>query len=172
VGICRERAAYEGQGAVELEAQVDRELLGAEDRRLDYPFAIPRLKDGGLPYVEPLPMWNALLGDLILDTPVPVIAARFHKGLARVIARMVDKLARSRAQNGPTPMPIRHVALSGGVFQNRVLLELVADHLRALDYIVLTHRQVPSNDGGLALGQAAIAAAQFICHHQGVGQCV
>jgi hydrogenase maturation protein HypF len=89
---------------------------------------------------------------------VPVIAARFHKGLASVIARMVDKLR----QRDPEMAPVRTVALSGGVLQNRVLLELLMVRLEALGLRVLTHAQVPANDGGLALGQAAIAAARAI----------
>ncbi|NOT48845.1 MAG: carbamoyltransferase HypF, partial [Acidobacteria bacterium] len=88
VGIAREHAAYEGQGAVELEAIVDEKALREEDELLAYPFAIPRLKESNLPYIEPYAMWQALLGDLILKTPVPVIAARFHKGLAKVIVQM------------------------------------------------------------------------------------
>ena len=64
LGICRERADYEGQAAVEFEALVDARTLMHEDARLAYPFAIQRLKSSNLPYVEPLPMWQALLGDL------------------------------------------------------------------------------------------------------------
>lgn len=155
VGLCRARAAYEGQGAIELEAIVDEVTLRDEDELLAYPFSIPRLPDSSLPYVEPLGMWTALLGDLILQTPAPIIAARFHKGLAKVIAQMVDKLSRYECGDAP----IKTVALSGGVFQNQVLLEQVTQRLRQLDYQVLTQRDIPSNDGGLSLGQAVIAAA-------------
>lgn len=158
MGLCRDQAAYEGQGAVQLEAQVDHEVLEHEDEELGYPFGIPRLKGSNLPYVEPLAMWTALLGDLVLKTPVPTMAARFHKGLAQVICRMVDKIAQ-RPEHSP---PLRTVALSGGVFQNRVLHERVARQLRTAGYTVLTHRQVPCNDGGLALGQAVVAAARHI----------
>ena len=158
LGICREHAAYEGQGAVELEALVDHDVLRFEDDDLGYPFGIPRLKGSHLPYIEPLAMWTALLGDLILKTPVPTMAARFHKGLARVIATMVDKVARAHDEDHP----LRVVALSGGVFQNKVLLERVSAQLRAAGYTVLTHRRVPCNDGGLSLGQAAVATARAI----------
>jgi hydrogenase maturation protein HypF len=156
VGICHERADYEGQAAVEFEALVDAHTLAHEDERLAYKFAIPLLRSSNLPYVEPLPMWQALLGDLIEDTPVPVIAARFHKGLASVIAHMVDQLR----QRSPDMEPISTVALSGGVMQNRVLLELLIARLEAMGMRVLTHALVPANDGGLALGQAVIAAAR------------
>jgi hydrogenase maturation protein HypF len=158
MGLCREQAAYEGQGAIQMEALVDAEVLQFEDDELGYPFAIPRLPASRLPYIEPLAMWAALLGDLVLKTPVPTMAVRFHKGLAAVICKMVDKLAHARDADHP----LRHVALSGGVFQNRVLHERVAGQLRAAGYNVLTHRQVPCNDGGLALGQAAVAAARAL----------
>ena len=157
-GICREHADYEGQAAVEFEALVDPNTLTQEDERLVYPFAIRRLKSSNLPYVEPLPMWQALLGDLIENTPVPVISARFHNGLAVVIARMVDKLR----QRDTDMEPVTTVALSGGVLQNRVLLELLIGRLEALGLRVLTHAQVPANDGGLALGQGVIAAARAL----------
>ncbi|MGN2392163.1 carbamoyltransferase HypF [Pelomicrobium sp. G1] len=161
-GVCRERVTYEGEAAVALEALVDERTLKEEDELLAYPFAIPRLKSAHLPYVEPLAMWQALLGDLLLGTPVPVIAARFHKGLAMVIARMVDTLSREAGGD----QPVRTVALSGGVFQNRVLLEQVTARLKAIGFEVLTHRHVPPNDGGLALGQAAVAAARSLTNSQ------
>ena len=158
VGIAREHAAYEGQGAVELEAIVDENALRNEHEDLAYPFAIPRLKESNLPYIEPLAMWQALLGDLILKTPVPVISARFHKGLAKVIVQMIEKL--SKYETGDEP--VKTVALSGGVWQNKVLLEEVLKRLHEKGFEVLTHRAFPTNDGGLCLGQAAIAAARSI----------
>ncbi|MBO0859651.1 MAG: carbamoyltransferase HypF [Chloracidobacterium sp.] len=158
VGVCRERAAYEGQGAIELEAIVDETVLLEEDDLLAYPFAIPRLKGSNRPYIEPLAMWRALLEDLILYTPPPIIAARFHKGLAKVIAQMVYQLSRHECGDAP----VKTVALSGGVFQNKILLEQVTERLARLEFNVLTHRLTPVNDGGLALGQAAIAAARSI----------
>jgi len=157
-GVCRERVQYEGQAAVELEALIDERTLGGEEDKFAYPFTIARRKSNDLPYIEPLAMWQALLGDLILGTPPPVIAARFHKGLAIAIARMVEKLG--RCEGGKDS--VRVVALSGGVFQNRVLLEQVSARVRAAGFHVLAHRQVPTNDGGLALGQAAVAAARSL----------
>jgi hydrogenase maturation protein HypF len=158
MGLAREQAFYEGQGAIELEAAVDRDWLANGDEALDYPFAIPRMK-GGFPYIEPLAMWQALLGDLILATPLGVMAARFHRGLAKAIVRMIDQLV---AQSVSEPTPIRTVVLSGGVFQNRVLFEAVCAGVAAGGLTVLTHSRVPCNDGGLALGQATIAAARLL----------
>jgi hydrogenase maturation protein HypF len=156
VGVCREQACYEGQAAAELEALVDERALREETDEQAYPFSIQCLGGSGLPYVEPLPMWHSLLGDLAVATPAPIIAARFHRGLSIAIVRMIEQLARQpgRAEGIDT------VALSGGVFQNRSLLGQVTRRLDARGLRVLTHRQVPCGDGGLALGQAAVAAAR------------
>ena len=160
VGVCRERALYEGQAAVEFEALVDRRALIDEDEAQAYPFAISSMPPSGLPYVDPRPMWQALLADLLHGTPVPLIAARFHKGLALAIVRMVKALSEHASGREPGIA----VALSGGVFQNRVLLEQVMLGLENQAYRVLTHRQVPANDGGLALGQAVVAAARSLAN--------
>ena len=161
LGLCRERQAYEGEAAARLEAIVDQPALAESDDSLAYPFAIPRLRGVGLPYVEPLAMWRALLGDLILRTPASVIAARFHQGLARAIAAMASEVTRDGS--------IRTAVLSGGCFNNRVLLEECVRRLGAVGFTVLTHAEVPAGDGGLALGQAAVAAASLI--EQGDGSC-
>jgi hydrogenase maturation protein HypF len=154
--LCRERQGYEGEAAARLEAIVDASTLQDEDDSLAYPFAIPHLSGSGLAYIEPLGMWNALLGDLILDTPPGVIAARFHKGVARALTAMAIKLAARDGSGFDT------VALSGGCFQNAVLLTETVRRLEDAGFGVLTHSLVPANDGGLALGQAAIAAATLV----------
>ena len=159
IGLCRERQAYEGEAAAKLEAIVDEEALRNEDEALAYPLNIPNLRGTGLPYIEPLALWNAILGDLILKTSAPVMAARFHKGLAKAIVTMARKLARRDGADEPR---FDTVALSGGCFQNRILFEEVVRRLEEQDFHVLAHTLVPANDGGLALGQAAIGAAQLI----------
>ena len=156
IGICSDHILYEGQAAMELEAIVDRRMLEQEHDALAYPFSIPRLRDSQLPYIEPLAMWAALLGDLVLDTPRPVMAARFHKGLANVICSMV----KTCSQTSDGQRAYHTVALSGGVFQNQILFELVHQKLTKDGFTVLSHHQVPMNDGGLALGQAVIASAR------------
>lgn len=156
IGICRDYVHYEDQAALELEALVDHDVLRNEDEKLAYPFAIPRLKTSSMPYIEPLAMWQALLGDLLLQTPPGVIAARFHRGLAQVIVQMIRRLS---VQDGE--YLTRTIALSGDVFQNQVLLEQVEQRLLALGYQVLTHQRIPTNDSGLSLGQAVIALAQL-----------
>ena len=159
LNICRERQAYEGEAGARLEAIVDPDVMRRDDEESAYPFSIPNLRDTGLPYIEPLAMWRALLGDLILKTPPPLMAARFHKGLAKAIVAMATKLARRDDDEGAR---FDTVALSGGCFQNRVLFEEVVRHLELENFTVLSHSRVPANDGGLALGQAAIGAAHLI----------
>lgn len=156
--LCRERQGYEGEAACRLESIVDERALREESDELAYPFTFPNLRGAGLPYVEPLAMWRAVLGDLILDTPAPVIAARFHKGLARALALMATKLAHRGEEQGPL---FDTVVLSGGCFQNVVLFEQTVYRLKAAGFNVLSHRRIPANDGGLAVGQAAIAAARL-----------
>ncbi|MBV9734681.1 MAG: carbamoyltransferase HypF [Acidisphaera sp.] len=147
VGICRDRAQYEGQPALELEAAVD------PAERSSYPFAVTGT-DAPL-CLEPAPLWAALLDDIDAGAPVGAIAARFHRGLAAAVADMVATLR----DRDPAAAAARCVALSGGVFQNKTLLEGVTAELAAMGLEVLQHREVPANDGGLALGQAVIAAA-------------
>jgi hydrogenase maturation protein HypF len=149
ISICRERQAYEGEAAMRLEAIVDETALCHAD---GYPFEIAPA--AGLFVIEPRPMWHALLRDLAEDTPPSVIAARFHKGIATALIAMTETLAARGARFDP-------VALSGGCFQNRILFEETLGGLQALGFTVLSHARVPANDGGLALGQAAIAAARL-----------
>lgn len=154
VGVCREQARYEGQAAIEFEALVDRRALDGETDDLAYPFAIERPPAGGLPHLDPGTMWLALLGDLQGGAPTPLIAARFHKGLAIAVACLVEELSETQRT--------RTVALSGGVFHNKVLLEQLLRRLTGKGLRVLTQRLVPAGDGGLALGQAAVAAARSL----------
>ena len=159
LNICREGQAYEGEAAARLEAIVDRDAMLGDDAEFAYPFAIAEAPDVGLPTIEPAPMWRALLGDLIVGAPPSRIAARFHEGLAKTIVAMARKLARSEDERGPR---FDTIALSGGCLQNRVLFEGVVRGLKEEQFRVLAHAQVPANDGGLALGQAAIGAARLI----------
>ncbi|HEX2116333.1 MAG TPA: carbamoyltransferase HypF, partial [Alphaproteobacteria bacterium] len=156
--ICRDRQRYEGEAAARLEAIVDEEAM-SEDDDLAYPFTFPTLRGSGLPYIEPLAMWRATLGDLVLRTPAPVTAARFHKGLARAIAAMAVKLS---GRGSEAKLRYDTVALSGGCFQNEILFNETVRRLEAEDFTVLRHHEVPPNDGGISLGQAAIGAARLL----------
>jgi hydrogenase maturation protein HypF len=156
LGFCADHALFEGQGAMELEAIA--ESCGPSDAEPPYTFTITEQPASGLLYLESLPMWQALLEDLSRQTPVARIAARFHYGLAGAIRDMV---ARIRASNAACAS-VNTIALTGGCFQNKILLEEVVRLLNADNLSCLLHAKVPTNDGGLSLGQAAIGAARYI----------
>jgi hydrogenase maturation protein HypF len=149
LGLCADHALFEGQGAMELEALA--EMSTAES---PYNFTITEQANGCLFHLESSSMWQALLEDLGRQIPIARMAARFHYGLARAIRDMVARIRSANALNT--------VALSGGCFQNKLLLEEVLRLLEADGLTCLRHAKVPTNDGGLALGQAAIAAARYI----------
>ena len=144
LGICTE-ASYEGQAAIELEASVNAVALARGD---GYPFTLTPNR------IDSAPLWPALLADLASGTAVGVIAARFHVGLAQAIVAMAEQLTQRHAD----PWQSR-IALSGGVFQNAVLLAELTHRFGVAGYTVLSPSRVPANDGGLSLGQAMIAAA-------------
>lgn len=154
LGICREHVSYEAQAAMELEALVNTSLLRIEQAR-GYTFAIIEHPHTGLLCLDARSLWLDLLGDLQHDTRPEVIATRFHIGLANGITDIVLQLQENQVL-------FTHVALSGGVFQNRTLFNLVEQRLAATGFTVLCHSQSPANDGGIALGQAMIAATQLI----------
>ncbi|BAZ31094.1 hydrogenase maturation protein HypF [Cylindrospermum sp. NIES-4074] len=152
LGIFREECSYEGQAAMAMEAIVDINSLKNDKETLNYPFKLDFLDR--IYFIDSSPMWQALLNDLQQQIPQSVIAAKFHRGLATSIVQMVKQLAQENR--------INQVALTGGVFQNRILLEQVTKRLQKLEISVITHSLIPANDGGLSLGQAIIAAAKSI----------
>lgn len=157
LGICRENAQFEGQGAMILEAIVDRACL--RDNDPGYEFAVTTDIDSQILVLESAPMWLALFADLAAETPLSRVSARFHRGLAKAVVEMVRRTTAS-CIGAVTASP--RVVLSGGCFQNRVLLEAVTAGLESDGFECLSHRSVPTNDGGVALGQAAIAAARHL----------
>jgi len=159
LGVCCERQDYEGEAAIQLEALATSAVDGAA--ATVYPFDVSRLADGLLE-INPAPMWNALLSDLACRVSRSTIALRFHEGLSAILVQVSKRLARHDT-NAPL---FKAVALSGGCFQNRILLESVAAQLRQAGFVVLTHAEVPANDGGLSLGQAAIGGARLIESHK------
>jgi hydrogenase maturation protein HypF len=136
----RQRVNYEGQAAVELEALVDE----AEDEA--YSFGLEQNQ------IQVRSVIEALIKDVKAGVQKEKISARFHNGLANVVNETVKKIH--------TDTGIRSVVLSGGVWQNITLLKR---SLRLLDdnFGVHIHREVPTNDGGLSLGQAVIAASRM-----------
>ncbi len=155
VGLCQDAMSYEGEAAIALESIADARTLAMEDDGYPIPLRIQPPASGGLTTMDLSPLWRAILEDLEGHTPAAVMAARFHRGLVRAIVEMVRHIFERENQRLE-----RIVALSGGSFQNKLLLEGVSHTLEGLGLTVLTHSQVPANDGGLALGQAAIAAAR------------
>jgi hydrogenase maturation protein HypF len=155
VGVCADRAAYEGQPAMELEALASRCVLPASET--GYPFRLP--DDGALIDLDAGPMWRCLVEDLAEGTDVATIAARFHRGLAIAIVDLAHLCARDVATTT--------IVLTGGVFQNGILLEQVSARLSARGHAVLMHGDVPAGDGGLALGQAAVASARALAGESG-----
>ena len=152
IGIYRDECSYEGQAAIAMEAIVDVSTLNNDKETLIYPFSFSF--SDSIYCIDPRPMWQALLNDLQQQIPQPVIATKFHKGLANAIVEMVKHLSEENL--------INQVALTGGVFQNCILLQQITKQLEILEIKVLTHSLVPANDGGLSLGQAVITAAQLI----------
>lgn len=147
LGVGGEVLTYEGQAAIELEAMA---AGAAGSIGAGYRFARAAAPSGEA--LDAAPLWSELLGDLARGRPPEQIAAAFHAGLARAVGELARDLAGRRG--------LSTVALSGGVFQNRLLLEAVSGNLERAGLRVLLHRQVPANDGGLALGQAAVAFAR------------
>lgn len=140
VGVCH-RAQYEAQAAMELQSAA----AAAWDADTSaYAFGLA----GGA--YDPAPVLGALIADLRRGTPAPVLAARFHRGVARAVAAVCR---RARRDTGLTT-----VALSGGVFANALLEEECTRLLTGDGLTVLRHGEVPPNDGGLALGQLVVAA--------------
>jgi hydrogenase maturation protein HypF len=147
----RDRVDFEAQAAMELEALSDPES--------DRVYAAGLHERDGKVIVETPDIVRGVVEDILAGTATEQIGSRFHATLADVIVRTCCRL---RVRSG-----LERVALSGGVFQNVRLLRLAVDGLRRAGFHVYTHRQVPPNDGGLALGQAAIAARM-----RGDGVCV
>jgi hydrogenase maturation protein HypF len=140
----RSRISYEGQAAIELEA-----LAEKADTDEVYPYSI--VSAAGNLVLDLRPMIQGVVGDLCQDTR-PVIARRFHNTVAMATTDVCRKV---RDASG-----INRVVLSGGSFQNKLLTNGIYNGLAGEGFEVFTHRLVPPNDGGLALGQAAVAGAK------------
>lgn len=140
IGV-RQNATYEGQAAIELEMLADPDETGL------YSFAF----ENGI--IDPAPMWQALLRDWHAGESQNKMSARFHNGVAQTTLEVCAAIRQNCGSNV--------VALSGGVWQNMYLLEKSRELLENAGFNVLTHRQVPANDGCIALGQAVVAGRQL-----------
>jgi hydrogenase maturation protein HypF len=140
----RQRVSFEGQAAMELEFIADPVASGS------YPFAItPAAEDPDLLEIDWQPLLEAMLEDSQRGVDTGIIAGRFHNALVDALVAVAESVGEPR------------VALTGGCFQNRMLTERAARRLRKTGLDVIIHHQVPANDGGISLGQVAIAAAQL-----------
>jgi len=135
----RHIATYEGQAAIELEAIADQDEMGF------YPFDLQAGEFDAAPVIV------ELIKDMRQGVPANRLSARFHNSVARLSLELCQSIRRGTG--------IKTIALSGGVWQNRVLFERTFNLLAADNFRVLVHRQVSPNDGGIALGQAVIGAA-------------
>ena len=135
----RQEVNYEGQAAIELEA------LAAPDNETSYP--VPQVNGQDL---DAASIIASVVRDIRAGVSTSKISARFHKTIASMVRDASCWLRGGRGVN--------EVVLSGGVFQNVTLLKMTIDSLRQEGFVVYTHRLVPPNDGGIALGQAVIAS--------------
>jgi hydrogenase maturation protein HypF len=147
VGL-HQRVNFEGQAAMALEFAVDPSVTDA------YPMDIrPSALDAEIMaethVIDWRPMLDAVIGDVRRGVGRGIIAARFHNALVEGLLTVAQIVGNAR------------IALSGGCFQNRVLLERAARRLEDEGFDVLLHRQVPTNDGGISLGQVVVAAAHL-----------
>ncbi len=144
IGV-RGRVTYEGQAAIELEMR----STAAADRQMmeGYPFGIDR--QDGEAVIRLRELFEGIIADLRKGAAIAEIGLRFHHTVACMIVEMCQCILRDTG--------LRTVALSGGCFQNRLLLSKTVVGLREAGFEVLVHRQVPCNDGGISLGQAVIA---------------
>ncbi|MGA2529593.1 MAG: carbamoyltransferase HypF [Acidimicrobiales bacterium] len=141
----RSRVTYEGQAAIELER-----LARSVPREAARIYPVELSENGGLEVLDPSPLIAMVLEELRAGVNRPLIAASFHESLGRAAADLGARLARRHG--------LDTVALSGGVFQNARFSDTVEDALVAEGLTVLVHESVPPNDGGISIGQAAIAA--------------
>jgi hydrogenase maturation protein HypF len=139
----RDTVHYEGQAAIALEMLAD---VTCQD---SYRFDLGA--NGSIIRAEPV--LTSMVQDLQAQLPAPIMAAKFHHAVAEVIARVASRI---RKEAG-----LRRVVLSGGVFQNLLLLEWTWQRLAAAGFDVYVHHRVPTNDGGISLGQAVVANAQI-----------
>ncbi len=155
IGVCCDRVSYEGQAAVELESLACTDT--GRDPSPGYGYRVAAERDAGLKTLQWAPLWRTLLADLDAGVRPESMAARFHRGLINAVAELACRLCSDHR--------LQTAVLSGGVFQNRLLLNGVSERLRAAGIEVLAPVRTPANDGGLALGQATVAAARSLSPH-------
>ena len=151
LGIC-DKATYEGEPAIELEAAAWR-ALGGKTVRLDGNHAGVFTSADDSPILDPQPLIESLLNGIEAGTPADRLALEFHIAITHATTHIACEIC--NRENLDT------VALSGGVFMNRLLLRLLTHELKDASLAVLVSHAVPVNDGCIAYGQAAIARARL-----------
>ena len=142
IGV-RNEITYEAQAAMEMEV-LSKPFMGLAE---PYPYVLEETRNGRIIRLKEL--LSAVVQDVRGHVPVGMMGARFHQTVAEIA---IQVCTRARESTG-----LNEVALSGGVWQNRIVLDLVRDGLKRDGFVVYVHQQVPTNDGGLSLGQAVIA---------------
>jgi hydrogenase maturation protein HypF len=137
----RDEVHYEGQAAIELE------MIANHEVREEYPYQVHQEESPIV--IDAMEIVRGVVRDLIENVSTSNISGKFHRTIASLIVTMCH-LIRSKEN-------LNRVVLSGGVFQNMLLLSLVTKDLQRSGFEVYTHHLVPSNDGGISLGQAVIA---------------
>jgi hydrogenase maturation protein HypF len=137
----RDEVHYEGQAAIELE------MIADQGVKEEYPFIIHQDEEPMV--IDPSEMIRGIVSNLIDGVPSSKISGKFHQTIARLIVETCKTIQTKESLN--------RVVLSGGVFQNIFLLSLVTEGLKRSGFDVYTHHLVPTNDGGISLGQAMIA---------------
>jgi hydrogenase maturation protein HypF len=147
LGLCQV-ATFEGQAAMALEQEAMKASASIHGKDEAYPIPLIAQEDEPQRWVADWrPMIERIADELSRGTERSLIAYRFHRALAELIGQMAGRVG------------LRQVVLTGGCFQNALLVDLARERLESAGFIALTHRAVPANDGGLALGQAVIAAS-------------
>ena len=144
------RLSYEGQAAIELEA-----LAGPAMSRATEGYR-GALVEGDPARLHWTPLWCGILEDLAAGIDAPLIAARFHLGLAETLAETATAFAQKHG--------CKTIVLCGGVFQNKLLLEATVEALAARRVEVLSPSLFPAGDGAISLGQAVITAARRLSY--------
>ena len=157
----RRCSTFEGEAATALQYAAQSDLESGMDRP-EHPALILRTRADGFVGLDDGDLLLWLVEARLDGCPAETLAYAFHEALADGILAVCEQL---RAQRG-----ISVVALSGGCFCNRLLSELTKERLERADFQVLTHRLVPANDGGIALGQAVYAMGQLNRARGGVRQ--
>ncbi|MCK4307692.1 carbamoyltransferase HypF, partial [candidate division WOR-3 bacterium] len=146
IGI-RDKVNYEGQAAIELEMIVDENCIE------EYNYEIK--SQNSMLIIAPAQIFAGIIEDLKSKRALSIISAKFHNTIGSIIRDVVLRIREL--------FDLNEVVLSGGVFQNMFLLHNAVGKLREDGFNVYTHHKVPTNDGGISLGQVVIANARILC---------